>query len=138
MAVDLKADQSIADQLRSWWFCLVAEIADIDLQRRTWLDRANQNPHWSYVEFVCSYPDHDQLMHALKQGRLTADEFKILSELRRILVSYSPPGGNDYDHAAVLDDPAWHSVIEAAERARQQLLSTTTDQHEQEMLLGAA
>jgi len=132
------ADEPVADQLRCWWFYRVNELSDIGLQRCTWLDTKNRNPHWSYVEFVCSYPEHDQLLHALKQGWLTADEFEILGELRRILVSYSPPGGYGYDHAAVLDDPAWHSVVEAAERARQQLLSKTTDQQEREMLLGTA
>jgi hypothetical protein len=43
----------------SMWFASVAEIADIDLQHRKWLDPTNTNPHWSYIEFVCSYPDSD-------------------------------------------------------------------------------
>lgn len=134
MSVDLKADQSITDQLRSWWFCLVAEIADIDLQRRTWLDRANQNPHWSYVEFASSYPDHDQILHARQQGWLTAREFEILNELRLLLDAYPPPGNDPYDNAAILDDPAWRSIVEAANRAKRQLLSATTDKHEEEVL----
>ena len=137
MAVDLKADEAVAGQLRSWWFCLVYEISDIGLQRRTWLDRTNRNPHWSYVEFVASYPDHDQILHARQQGWLTAREFEILYEFRRILIAYAPPGDNHYDNAAVLDYPAWRSVVEAAERAKQQLLSTTPDQREREVLLGS-
>jgi hypothetical protein len=115
----------------------VGELSDIGLQRRTWLDATNRNPHWSYIEFIESYPGHDQLLHALKQGWLTTAEFEVLSELGRILDSHAAPGGNGYDNAAVLDDPAWHSLVEAAQRARQQLLSMTTDQHEREMLLGA-
>jgi len=134
--VNLNTRDPVAEQLRRWWFCRVSEISDLDLQRRTWLDPINQNPHWSYIEFVESYPKDDQLSHALQQGWLTADEFKILSELRRILVAHSPPGGNDYDNAAILKDRAWHSVVEAAGGARQKLLSITTDQHEREMLLG--
>ncbi len=136
MAVNLKADGNGHEQLRSWWFCLVSEISDIDLQRRTWLDRTNRNPHWSYIEFVCSYPDHDQILHARRQGWLTAGEFEILNELRLILAAYSPPGADDYDNAAVLGDSGWRSVVEAADRAKQQLLSITTDKREREVLLG--
>ncbi len=136
--MELTAHEPVASQLRRWWFCRVSELSDIGLQRRTWLDTANRNPHWSYLEFIESCPDHDQLSHARKQGWLTAAEFEILSELGRILGSHTPPAGNDYDNAGVLDDPAWHSVVEAAERARQLLLSMTADQDEREMLLGTA
>lgn len=135
--MELTAHEPVADQLRRWWFCRVGELSDIGLQRRTWLDATNRNPHWSYIEFIESYPGHDQLLHALKQGWLTTAEFEVLSELGRILDSHAAPGGNGYDNVAVLDDPAWHSLVEAAQRARQQLLSMTTDQHEREMLLGA-
>ena len=134
--MDLSAE-SLSDQLRRWWFCRVCEVANIDSQRRMWLDTSNRNPHWSYIEFIESYPHDDQLLHALKQGWLTAGEFGILSELGRILAAYSPPGENRYDNAAVLQDPAWHSVVKAAGHAKQQLLSTTTDQQEREALLGA-
>ena len=134
--MNAKVDEPLADRLRRWWFGSVHEIADLDLQRRTWLDIKNENPHWSLVEFVASYPDDDQLQHALAQNCLTSDEFDILSNFRRILVEYSPPGGKYYDHAAVLDDPAWHSVVAAAEHARQQLLSMTSNKQEQAMLLG--
>ena len=136
MAADLKTDERVAAQLRSWWFCLVSEISDIDLQRRAWLDRANQNPHWSYVEFACSYPDYDQLLHARRQGWLTGSELEILNELRLVLIAYAPPGNDYYDNAAILDDPAWRSVVEAAGRAKQQLLSLSTDRREREALLG--
>ena len=134
--MDLGTHDSVAEQLRRMWFCSVNEISDIGLQRRTWLDATNRNPHWSYIEFTESYPKDDQLQYAVKQDWLSEEEFGILSELRRILVAHSPPRGDDYDNAAVLEDPAWHCVVEAAERAKQQLLSITTDQHEREMLLG--
>jgi hypothetical protein len=138
MAVDWKTDQSVTEQLRSWWFCLVSEIADIDLQRRTWLDLTNQNPHWSYIEFVSSYPDGDQMLQARREGWLTAAEFDSFNELRRTLDAYDPPGDDIYDNAAILDDPAWHSVVEAAEHAKRKLLSTTTDPREREVLLNSA
>ena len=40
----------------SWLSCL-NEFANIELQRRMWLDPANTNPHWSDVEIMCSYLD---------------------------------------------------------------------------------
>jgi len=136
MAVDLKSDQSVASQLRSSWFGSVAEIADLDLQRRTWLDKANRNPHWSYVEFVCSFPGDDQLEHARREGWLSKRELGILSELRRTLVSHTAPEGDDYNHNAILGDPAWHAVVAAAEQAKQQLLAIVHDRVEREILQG--
>jgi hypothetical protein len=136
MAVDFKAEQSTASQLRTSWFGSVAEIADLDLQRRTWLDKANRNPHWSYVEFVCSFPDDDQLEHAHREGWLSERELGILSELRQILVSHAAPRGDDYDLATILDDPTWHAVAAAAEHAKQQLLAITRNRSEREVLAG--
>jgi hypothetical protein len=135
--LNMTADESVVEQLRCWWFCQVNELSDIDLQRRTWLDTTNTNPHWSYVEFIESYPHEDQLSYALKHGWLTPHEFAILRELGRLLDAHTPPGGNYYDHAAVLADPAWQAVVSAAERAQRRLLAMTTDQREREMLLGA-
>ncbi len=58
-----------------------------------------------------------------------------MSELRQTLLAHSDPQGDDYDNAAVLDDPAWHAVVTAAERAKHELLSTVTDHSERQMLL---
>ena len=135
MAAEVSVDRRIVDQLRTGWFGSVSEIADIELQRRTWLDPANQNPHWSYIEFVCSYPDYDQLYQAHREGWLSAQELKILEDLHRKLDAHSAPGGNEYDNAAVLADPEWHVVVAAAERAKQQLLSIVHKQCERETLL---
>ena len=50
--------------------------------------------------------------------------------------AYSAPTGDDYNNAAILNDPAWHQVVEAAEQARQQLLTAITNHDERQMLLG--
>lgn len=136
MPGDLKVGPSLAEQLRTWWFASVTEISDIALQRRTWLDMTNSNPHWSFIEFVCSYPDLDQLSQARQEGWLSTAEFKILEDLRGTIDAYSPPKGDNYDNAAVLNDPSWHAVVAAAEHAKQQLLSLTGDRREREALLG--
>jgi hypothetical protein len=136
MAAELKAATDVAGRLRTSWFGSVAAIADLDLQHRTWLDKANRNPHWSYVEFVGSFPDDDQLEHAHREGWLSKRELGILSDLRRILVSHATPGGDDYDPVAILDDPSWHAVVAAAEQAKQQLLAIVRDRVEREILQG--
>src|SRR3984957_7231158 len=131
-AADLTADQNVAGQLRTSWFGSVSEISDIDLQRCSWLDLTNRNPHWSYIEFTCSYPDCSQMSQARQEGWLSAAEFEILKEFRRGRVAYSPSRNGHYENAAILDDPAWRSVVGAAEQAKQQLLSITPDQRERE------
>src|SRR4051794_22061446 len=100
--------------LRTQWLAALDEIADIELQRRMWLDPANTNPHWSYVEFVCSFPDNDQLADAHKRGWLSSSEADILVKFGRALFAHQSPTGKDFDHEAVLNDPAWHDIVRAA------------------------
>jgi hypothetical protein len=122
--------------LRRWWFGSVYEVADIEFQRRTWLTPPTPSPHWSYVEFCCSYPDADQLQSARDRGHLSDKEFELLGALCNALISHKPPGGNYYDSLAILEDPAWHAVVEKAERIRQQLLTLTEDPIERSYLMG--
>ena len=130
---ELTREQQAA--LRQGWFSSVRDLSDFALQRSRWLDPTNRNPHWSYIEFVCKYPAHDQLQFAKAKGFLTGAEFDVLRDLRNTLVSYSAPGGDDYDNAAVLDDPSWHQVVAEADRARHRLLDIVTNQIERDTLL---
>jgi len=107
--------------LRAQWLHSLDEIANLELQRRMWLDPANKNWHWSYVEFVCGYPDADQLADAQKKGWLSPGETQILLEFGRVLLSHKSPTGNDFDNEAVLNDPAWHEVARAAQAARHRI-----------------
>ena len=106
-----------SDVLRDIRFGSLREIADLELQRKTWLDPTNTNPHWSYVEFVCSYPDDDQLTDGQDNGWLSPTEARVLSEFRKILVAHQSPTGDHVDNAAVLNDPAWHEVVRQAQAA---------------------
>ena len=134
MIGEIDESNEVAGRLRSMWFASVAEIADIDLQRRKWLDPTNTNPHWSYIEFVCSYPDSDQLTDARARGWLAARQFNILSDLCNTILSHSAPRGDDHDNAAILDDPAWLEVVSCAGASEE--LSTVTKEAERDALLG--
>jgi hypothetical protein len=137
MTAEVKAGASVGDQLRSAWFSSVAEISSIGPQRRTWLDRANRNPHWSYIEFMSSYPDRDQLGRGRTDGWLSAGEFEALEDLRAAIADYAAPKGDAYDNGAILDDPAWHELAAAAERARRRLLAARIDARERGLLLSS-
>jgi hypothetical protein len=115
-------DDETRQIIRRNWFYALGEIADIELQRRTWLDLTNtDNPHWSYVEFIESYPRDDELLDGLEKGYLSPQEADIFADFRRIKAAYKPPSGKNWDHAAILNDPAWHRVVQAAQRAVQDL-----------------
>jgi hypothetical protein len=130
------ADTSSEDwaNLRRWWFGSVYEIADIDYQRRTWLSPPNSSPHWSYVEFCCSYPGADQLQFARDRGHLSSKEFELLSALGEAILSHKAK--DDYDNRAILEDPSWLAVVAKAEITRQQLLAIAVDAIEQSYLKG--
>jgi hypothetical protein len=117
------ANDQTGKVLREQWPAFLDDIADLELQRRTWLDPANRNPHWSYIEFVCSYPDADQLKDGRNKGWLSPAEAEILLEFRQVLVAHKAPTGNAFDNEAVLNDPAWHDVVRAAQLAQQAIAS---------------
>ncbi len=127
-------DPEIQRYLRCHWFSGVQELADLDLQKITWLDRQNSNPHWSYVEFCCSYPMEDQLAEAHAHRWLTDEEVHLLRTLNEAISAHSSPTGNDYDHEAILQDPAWLEVVELAKRTQQRLLAIVENEDERAAL----
>jgi hypothetical protein len=108
----------------------------MELQRSTWLSPPTPSPHWSYVEFCCSFPQPDQLQFAFDRRHLSVSEFDLLTALGRAIAGHEPPQGDAYDHRAILADPAWRAVVATAERARQELLALTNDPIERSYLLG--
>ena len=133
-----------ADIRRIWrreWLGCLAGFANGDVQQRKWLDQKNTNPHWSYAEFMCNY--FDDTLHGdtydwpLAQGYVMADEVSAVAALHELLVRHEAPGGDDHDNAAVLADPAWHEIVEAAVQVRKHLLAVLTDTDEIDILLDA-
>lgn len=120
--------------LRRRWFNCVYQIADIELQRRTWLNPPNGSPLWSYVEFCEEYPQIELLEFARDRGHLSAKEFELISSVRKVIDSHKAT--DDWDQAAILVDPSWHAVAAKADQVRQQLLKLTDDVVEQRYLMG--
>ena len=106
--------------LRDQWWKSLEELADLELQHR-WLDTENANPHWSYVELACTYPDAEMIQEAEKEGGVSPEEAKIFLSFGRTLTAYRAPNGDDYGHAEIFCDPAWRKITEAAETALQAL-----------------
>lgn len=118
------------------WLSSIQELADLEMQRATWLNPHNGNPHYSFVEYIEVYFDDLLLGNVdggyaarVEEGLLSDEEAAAAAGLHAILVRYESPT-DDYDHSAILEDPAWHRVVGAAREA-QTSLSTMIDQPEE-------
>src|SRR5579872_4471932 len=76
--------------LRCQWFGSVNEIANLEMQRSTWLAPPTPSPHWSYVEFCSKFPGTDQLEYALDRGHLSRAEFDLLAALCGAIGKHQP------------------------------------------------
>ncbi|MCR5871395.1 MULTISPECIES: hypothetical protein [unclassified Sphingomonas] len=129
---------------RNWrmqWLGSIQEFADGEAQHRRWLDRTNTNPHYSFVEYMCCYFDNLCLSDrgydwAVKENLISLMEAAAVAEFHQIVDAYHSPT-NDYDHDAILADPAWAEVVEAAKRAQAALLCLIGDVDEQRSLTEA-
>ncbi|HVM37266.1 MAG TPA: hypothetical protein VM265_02590 [Sphingomicrobium sp.] len=55
--MEVRRDQELRTNVRRNLFGSVAELADIEHQRATWLDPEMQNPHYGFVEFFERFYD---------------------------------------------------------------------------------
>ena len=116
----------------------IAQLTSIDLQRTSWLDARNQNPHWSFVEFLCSYFDDLGLSEGypklINNSFVAQEEYDALHDWHSDLEKYDTPSKDQYDHEKILSDLRWLRVVDRGRAARQQLeLLLTND--EQSILL---
>jgi len=130
------------DLRRTWrqnWLGCLQDFADGDVQRRMWLDPQNQNPHWSYIEFMCSYFDDtlhgDDYDWAIEQGFVTQEEVDAIAALHHLLTAHQAPGGNDHDNERILNDPAWRLIVEEAKQATGKLALLLSEPAERTILL---
>jgi len=139
---DTADHQKLRKNRREQWLSSIQEIADLETQRTKWLDPINTNPHWSFIEIVCCYFDDLGLDKSktgyggwIDHGLITAAEAAAVTDFHAVVSAYKSPKGDDYDNAAVLNDPKWLRVVEAAKAAQSRLAELITDANERQILL---
>lgn len=100
---------------REQWLSCINELTSLDLQQKSWLDKTPKNPHWSFIEFMCSYFDDltidDNYKYQLDKGWLTKEEFEIIQNWHITLDNYISPRNDDYDNESILNDPKWTEIL---------------------------
>lgn len=117
---------------RNRWLSCINELTSLELQRQSWSDKRNSNPHWSFVEFMCSYFDDlgidNNYEYQLKQGWITNTEFESISAWHQLLDKYESPKKDDYDVEAILTDFNWLMIIEEGVKAKNELSGVISDE----------
>lgn len=132
--------QDVRPAWRQAWLGSLQEIADLDIQKRTWLNPDNANPHYSYVEYVASYFDDlglasgDGYSGRIGEGVLSTAEASAVADFHTRFDAYVE--GGCWDPESVLADPQWLEVVEAARSAQTRLLLLLDDEEEKIMLTG--
>lgn len=110
---------------RKRWLSSINELTSIELQRISWLDKENTNPHWSFVEFMCCYFDDlaidDSYKYQLERNWVTETEYQIILDWHSKLDKYEAPNKGDYDVAKILEDKNWLRIVELGERVKERL-----------------
>jgi hypothetical protein len=120
------------------WLGSLADLANIELQQR-WLDQRITNPGWTYVEFMCKYFDDlgwsdDGYEEKIRSGFVTRDEHHCVKDFHLALDHYMAPNG-DYDHSAILGDPAWQKIVAPGHQSIVELEKLIIDPEEKISLL---
>ena len=128
-----------AEERHYWrlrWLSGLQAFADAATQRTKWLDPEETNPHFSFIECMCSYFDDADLADAAAYDRridsdyLSISEANAVAEFHRLADRYVAPQNDAYDNSAVLDDPAWGEIVTAAKQAQANLLPMLSDPSE--------
>ena len=122
---------------RERWLGCINELTSLDLQKKSWLDRTNTNPHWSFVEFMCSYFDdlatEDNYKYQLDKGWVAKNEYEIIESWHIALDKYNSPKNDDYDNEAILNDPKWVEILQIGLTARDELTKTLNETERQSL-----
>lgn len=140
MTVDRAYLEEIRPNWRRNWLICIAEFSDYELQRRSWLGGPEyDSPYWSFVEWMCRYFDDFSLSLGyagfVNDGLVTSAEAKAVEAFHKAAKAYRPPAEDDYNHNAILADPAWQHVVALADAARQALLTIIQEPAERAILV---
>ena len=113
----------------------INELTSLDLQKKSWLDRTHTNPHWSFVEFMCSYFDDlaidENYKYQLDKDWVTKKEYEIIEDWHIALDKYNSPKKDDYDNEAILNDPKWLEISQIGVATRNDLAKILNDTERQ-------
>ena len=120
--------RSEVEQKINWrkrWLSSINELTSIELQKSSWLDKSNTNPHWSFTEFMCCYFDDLSLdnnyQDQLKISWISEQEFKLIKEWHIALDKYESPTDDD-DRESILEDKKWLEIVNLGVIAKQELI----------------
>ncbi len=123
---------------RDRWLSCINELTSFELQRKSWVDKSNTNPHWSFVEFMCCYFDDlgidNNYEFQLKKGWIIKKEFDSIAVWHQLLDKYDSPKKDDYDVEAILTDKKWLMIIEEGEKAKNELSGNISDEEKRILL----
>ena len=123
---------------RNNWLYSINELTSLELQRKSWLDKSNTNPHWTFVEFMCSYFDDlgidNNYEYQLNEGWISQNEFEIVKPWHELLDKYNSQTNDDYDFKAILKDKNWQLIIEKGKETKS-ALSKISSKKENQILI---
>ncbi len=130
----------IHNQKKLWrdrWLSCINELTSFELQLKSWVDKSNTNPHWSFVEFMCSYFDDlgidNNYEHQLEQDWITKSELDTIQPWHELLDKYNSPTNDDYDVKGILNDKKWLLITEEGVKMKNKL-SKIISKEENEIL----
>lgn len=110
---------------RKRWLSSINELTSIELQRASWLDKENTNPHWSFVEFMCCYFDDlvigDTYKYQLEKNWITETEYQIILKWHSELDKYEALNKDNYDGVKILEDKNWLRIVDLGEKVKEKL-----------------
>jgi hypothetical protein len=111
---------------RENWLISINELTDYNLQQKSWLNKKTKNPHWSFIEFMCSYFDdlflQDGYEQYLKINWVTDLEYSVIKDWHNKLDKYKSPSENDWADDLILNDTNWIGIVKLGEITKQNLL----------------
>ncbi len=116
---------------RQLWLQAIYELTSMEFQKKKWLDNENENPHYSFGEFMNSYFDDTlsdfDYSHYIGIDWISQQEYEMLKEWHSELHKYETPNNDDYDEKAILDDIKWIEIVKKGEQAREKLFETLNE-----------
>ncbi len=110
---------------RENWLKSINELTSFEIQKKTWLDFENTNPHWSFIEFISCYFDDlvisENYDDEIKTGLVTKEEYETIKEWHNLIAEYKAPNNDNYNHEKILEDKIWVEILKIGEKAKRDL-----------------